>query len=147
MKKSQLRNIIREIIKEQLQGVKPNFKYGTGSKNVSWVSCKYGPYANAFGGGITGQIGDAASWNQYQFTGGAFTIDGQAPQVGDQFFVGLPHQLYIDIYGDHGPICAEVISTQGVAGINPNRDYNSCTCPPAPSKLDKPTMIKKHNIR
>ena len=146
MKKSQLRNIIREVIKEQLQGVKPNFKYGTGSKNVSWVSCKYDPHGMALGG-ETGQIGDESFPGQQGAlaTGGAFTIDGQAPQVGDQFFVGWGDP---DASGTSGPfLCAEVISTQGVAGINPNRDYNSCTCPPAPSKLDKPTMIKKHNIR
>ena len=143
MKKSELRNIIKEVIKEQLQGVKPNFKYGTGSKNVSWVSCKYDPHGMALGG-ETGQIGDTSPFMDTGH-GGAFTIDGQAPQVGDQFFANWGDP---DASGTSGPFfCVEVTSIQGVAGINPNRNYPSCTCPPAPSKLDKPTMIKKHNIR
>ena len=76
MKKTQLRKVIRELIKEQLN---PQ------PKKVRWIPCSFGNHP----WGIAGSAGVVLDRNKRML------INGQTPQFGDVFNITLTHQ---DIY-------------------------------------------------
>jgi|TARA_R110000822_G_scaffold309887_1_gene440554 hypothetical protein len=140
---------LKKRIRESIKQLMTEEDTGMGSQSVKVTPCRYGPYVgpsvNQFGDtvGYPPGVGFISTHGTNQF-GLAFSIDGVGPQVGDQFIYSVqPWPNLVNAYGDHGPICVEVIEINGVASLDPNKNYPSCTCPSAPSKFDKPTITRK----